>query len=253
MLLQAKDTSTSSQPTSVEAMQWDRFTDFFKAKWKRGQHIALLGPTGTGKTTLACGILPMRKYVMALDPKGGDSTLEKLKRKGFIRCETWPIPREGRKRIEEGKPLRLIMGPQIVKRADIPRQRGVLQAALDGAFDEGNWTVYVDELQVLADRRMLQLGSSIERNMIAARDRGVSMVTSFQRPAHVPRAAADQATWLFLWHTRDVDSVNRIAEMAGRPKPEIRGAIGALQKHNALVISRDPSQPLIIVRPPMVG
>lgn len=234
-------------------MQWDRFLDYFKAKWKRGQHIALLGPTGTGKTTLACGILPLRKYVMALDPKGGDQTLEKLKRKGFIRCETWPIPREGRKRIEEGKPLRLIMGPKIESRKDIPKQRAVLQAALDGAYDEGNWTVYVDELQVLADRRMLQLGNSIERNMIAARDRGVSMVVSFQRPANVPRAASDQATWLFLWHTRDVDSVNRIAEMAGRPKPEIRGAMSALQKHNTLLISRDPTQPIIIIRAPMMG
>src|ERR1700727_3046512 len=43
--------------------------------WQPGEHMALDGPTGEGKTTHAVGILGLRKYVLALDPKGEDETL----------------------------------------------------------------------------------------------------------------------------------------------------------------------------------
>lgn len=234
----------------VEAMSWKNFQDWFRKAWEPGQHVALVGPTGMGKTTLACGILPLRKYVLAIDPKSGDSTLATLKRYGFERCASWPPPRELRRRIEKGEPARLIVGPVVRNKDDLPKQKSTFAAALDGAFDEGGWTVYVDELQLMADRRMLGLTTSIERILIAARDRGVSMVTSFQRPANVPRAAADQSTWLAVWATRDVDVVNRLAEMVGRPKNEIRGAVSGLEKYSVLLFSRVPTDPIRVIRPP---
>lgn len=236
----------------VEALKWKDFQEFFRAAWKPGDHIALVGPTGTGKTTLACGILPLRKYVLAIDPKSGDSTLASLKRYGFERCANWPPPREVRKRIANGEPARLIVGPVVRNKDDLPKQKAVFSAALDGAFDEGGWTVYCDELQLLADRRMIGLTTSVERILIAARDRGVSMVTSFQRPANVPRSAADQSSWLAIWYTRDQDVVSRIAEMVGRPKNEIRGAVDGLEKYSLLLFSRDPSEAIRVVRPPKV-
>lgn len=235
--------------SDVESMPWPTFLEWFGKAWRPGEHVALIGPTGTGKSTLACGILPLRKYVLAMDPKGGDSTLASLKSSGFRRS-MWPPSRDDRKAIAEGRPVRLIVGPVIRTKDDLPKQKLVLAAALDGAFDEGGWTVYIDELQLAADRRMLGLTNSIERNLIAARDRGVSMVTSFQRPAFVPRAASDQSAWLFTAYTRDIDVVNRLAEMAGRPKAEIRGAIAGLERYSFLLFSRNPSEPIRVLRPP---
>lgn len=212
--------------------------------------MALIGPTDAGKSTFAVGILPLRQWVLACDPKGGDSTLAKLAGAGFVRIESWPPPKEIRRDIEEGKPARLIVGPVVQGRADLPKLRDAIAGALDGAFDSGGWTVYVDELQIAADQRMMRLGASIERNLIAARDKGVSMVTSYQRPSNVPRAASEMSKWLALWYTRDVDTVNRLAEMTGRPKPEIRGAMRGLGDKAILLFSQNPRDPIVVTRAP---
>lgn len=233
-------------------LSWGKFLPWFAKRWKPGQHIACIGPTGVGKSTFAVGVLPLRKWVLACDPKGGDTTLSALERNGFQRITAWPPPKAIQREIEEGKPARLIVGPVVESRADLPKLRAAIAGALDGAFDQGGWTVYVDELQIAADPRMMRLGASIERNLIAARDKGVSMVTSYQRPSNVPRAASEMSTYLVLWYTRDVDTVNRLAEMTGRAKAEIRGAIRGLgtADNAVLIFSQNPSEPIVATRAP---
>lgn len=235
---------------TVRGIEWDAFRKEFAERWEPGEHLALIGPTGEGKTTFAAQILPSRKYVLALDPKGGDSTLSTLESRGFERITSWPPPRAIRRRIEQGEPARLVVGQRIRSREDRPKLRELLAKTIDGAFTDGGWTLYIDELQVSADRRLMNLGPMIEENLIAGRDRGVSVVTSYQRPANVPRAASEMSTWLAVWYTRDVDVVDRLAQMSGRPKPEIRGAIGALEPYCVLLVNRRPREPMIVTRPP---
>jgi hypothetical protein len=234
---------------NVIGMPWDEFQEHFRKQWKPGQHVALIGPTGTGKSTLMVGILPMRKYVMALDPKGGDSTLSKLESYGFIHSE-WPPNKKVRKDIEDGKPARLIIGGKLKTADELPKLRAQLARALTDSFNERGWTVYLDELQIAADRRMMNLMTPIERNLIAARDRKVSMVGSFQRPAYVPRAASEMSTWFVVFYTRDRDVVRRIAEMAGRPTEEVRGMVEGLPEFCVLLFSRNPRDPVIVTSAP---
>jgi hypothetical protein len=96
----------------------------------------------------------------------------------------------------------------------------------------------------------MNLGPMIEENLIAGRDRRVSVVASYQRPANVPRAASEMATWLAVWYTRDAEVVDRLAQMTGRPKAEIRGAIGELEPFSVLLVNRRPREPMIVTRPP---
>jgi len=227
------------------ALEFAEFIERFNAAWEPGQHIALVGPTGVGKTTFAAHLLPRRKYVLALDPKGGDSTLATLEKKGFVRIKSWPPPKKIMRAIEEGEPARLIVSHPWRTKEDKPKLIALLERAIQGAFEMGGWTLYVDELQLAADRRMGGLSEAIEQNLIAARDRKVSVVTSFQRPANVPRTASDQSTYLVVWYTRDRDVVARLSEMMGRDRAEIKGAVNALDRHCILVASNNPHDPIL--------
>jgi len=236
----------------IIGMPWKQFIADFAARWEPGQHVALIGPTGKGKTTLAAQLVRTRKYVIAADVKGGDSSLGRFTQFGFQHVSEWPLPRQVREDIANGEPARLIVGMPLRTAADRPKLKALLQKTFGGVFEQGGWTLYIDELQLACDRRLMGLGPLVEENLIAARDRGVSVVSSFQQPAWVPRTASNQATHLFIWHTRDTDVVNRLAEMMGRPKQEVRQIMAGLAStpFGVLVTSADPSAPMLVTRPP---
>jgi len=242
--------TTGSSDLQVEGMRWEEFLEFFKKRWRLGQHVALVGPTGGGKTIYVTNILPLRKYVIALDAKGGDESLEQLTKFGF-EYSNWPLSNKQWKEIEDGKPMRIIVGAGIQRLEDLPILKQEIATALRDAYNTKRWTVYIDELQIVADRRLMDLSKNVEVNLIAARNRGVSIVSSFQRPANVPRSASEMSTWFIIFYTRDKDTVDRLAEMAGRPNAEIRGMIKGLPEFHTLIFSRNPREPVIVTKAPM--
>lgn len=234
----------------VEPLAWSDFRDWFGTVWRPGEHVAVIAPTGAGKTTFVSPLLNDRRYVLALDPKGGDSTLSGL---GFPRLTTWPGDKKMSSMIDEneknGEPSRYIVGGKARTLAEQGQLRDTLKGALDSAWSMGGWTVYADELQILTDRRMMNLQSECDRMLVAARDRGVSFVSSYQAPAWVTPHASRQATWVAVSYTRDAAVVDRLAEILGRPKPEIRGALQGLDRFSWLVVGRDPREPYRVTIP----
>ena len=237
----------------VISQGWDEFAPWFAQRWEPGQHVAVVAPTGAGKTGLIVALLRLRRWVAAVDAKGGDKTLRTLTKHGYKRVIKWPPPRrELDDKLEERQPVRLIVGYDRPTREQLPKHRQVIADCLGYAFDAGGWTVALDELQMTADRRLMGLGAQIETLLILARDRGVSVVSAYQRPANVPPSASEMSTWFVVGYTRDADTVATLGAEAGQSRAAMRGAVKALgsQPHALLVFSRSPYDPIIVTRAP---
>lgn len=234
----------------VIGVPWEVFLSWLKDNWLPGQHFAIVGPTGEGKTTLAVGILGLRKWVLALDPKGEDDTLSAS---GYTRITKLPLPRRIRNDIAEGKPARLIIGGASRTEGEQRALRELMRQAIEMVRGQGGWTIYADEFQILADMRMFNLGKPIETLLISARKNRTSVVTAYQAPAWVPRAATRQATAVALLPTRDRAMIKSVAESMGRPWHELEAAIDVVPQYYILIIPKSIHAPIILVHPPKVG
>lgn len=229
-----------------------------------GQHMALIGPTGCAKSTHGVGVLSAcRKYVLALDPKGQDETLEasgytrvrELPRHGWRSLlgddqKTW---REIRKRIEDGGDARVIVGGgSRTDDEDLALQR-LMREAISYSRHAGGWTLYIDEFELLSSQRMFKLGPMIERMLITARRDKTSVVTTFQAPAWVSKHATRQARKAVLW-PQDGDMVKAIAQSMGWDWRPVAEAVDQLPEWHSLTIGRGKlSGPMVITSAPKLA
>jgi hypothetical protein len=249
----------------VVGLPWEKFRAYMAWAWKPGQHIALIGPTGEGKTTFAAGILADRKWVLALDPKGEDETLTAS---GFRRVSTlpgqalspvwrarhWQAAREWdhiQNNIAAGYPARVIVGgPARTEQQDTANQ-DLMRRAFAYAREAGGWTVYVDEFELISSQRMFRLGPNVERMLISARREGTSVVTSFQAAAWVSKHATRQARFTAIWPTGDRQMIKNVAESMGRDWRELAQVVDELPAYHVCVIPRGRSGgPLICTSAP---
>ena len=242
--------SQKADSTKILSAPWSMFAAWFKDAWEPGQHVALVGPTGEGKTTFAVNILKQRKWVLALDPKGEDPTLQAS---GFQRIVAWPPPSKVRDGIAEGKPARLIVGGSIRTDKDKQALVALMHECVRGVRAEGGWTLYADEFQLLGDQRMYGLAKPIEEMLVSARARGTSVVAAFQAPSWVPKAATRQATYCVIWPTRDINMIKAVAESMGREWQEMVAAVRELPSYHVIVIPKSVHAPMVVTKCPRVN
>lgn len=244
--------STVDKPSKpkVVALDFPIFLRWLETNWEPGEHFALVGPTGEGKTTFAVGIMRLRQWIMALDAKGEDETLAAS---GFERITRFPLSRKIRNAVAEEKPARLIIGGPTTSHEEEKALRNLLAQAVAMVRHQGGWTLYADEFQVLADLRMFGLGKQIEQGLISARSKGTSIVTSFQAPAWVPKASTRQATLVAVWPTRDRSMVKSVAESMGRDWQELLAVIEEMPPYHCVVIPKSIHDPYIITHAPKVN
>lgn len=232
--------------------------------WQPGEHWALIGPTGCAKTTHAVGILGIRKFVLALDPKGEDETLSAS---GYVRVRS--LPRTGwrgaadrisggedqrawdrlHKRIEDGHDARVLIGGGSKTDAQDIRLQQLMRDAITYSRHSGGWTLYVDEFELLSSQRMFKLGPLIERMLITARRDRTSVITAFQAPAWVSKHATRQARRAVVW-PQDGDMVKNIARGMGRDWRPVAAAVDELPEFHTLTIPRGKHHPMVITMAP---
>lgn len=212
----------------VDQISWEDFLGHV-FNWDQGEHVTLIGPTGQGKTTLARHILPRRNYVVNFVTKKTDPLIQEFKRDGYKVMKSWgDTPHHTAPRV--------LLQPPFVKTEPRERvQREEFSLALDRAFDEESWTVYLDEvLYITGD---LGLERKVKRLWHQGRSLGVSVVAGTQRPAMVPLLAYSQATHLFFWRNTDETDIKRLGGLGGMDNRLIREIVARLAKHEVLYLN----------------
>jgi len=185
--------------------------------WEQGQHVAIVGDTGSGKTYLEALLLRMRSYNIVLRTKDDDIRWPGFKRVRRV-DQIEILPRERQKWY--------ILDPTY--RA----QAGQAHRLVARVWAEGGWTVTFDELFYLENR--LGATSGIEMLLTQGRSNGITVVCGMQRPSRVSRFALSQCTHLFAFASEGRD----VATLAEAFTPKLKEIVPNLREYQFAYFNR---------------
>lgn len=219
----------AQESPAVPSLAWAEFLAQFR--WEQGEHVSFVGPTKSGKTTLALALLPLRRNVAVLGTKPRDATLAQLANGGgYRRMPDWtPRPHE----------RRVLLWPRLTRAMDWRSARPIYEHALASIYEEGGWCVYVDEARVICDERRPFLGLAPYLRLLWTQGRslGLSIVAGTQRPAWVPPEMFDQAEHVFFFQDADSDNLRKLGGLGGLDARTIREAVPNLNRHELLYVN----------------
>jgi hypothetical protein len=220
---------SESGPIVYEFVEWDTLINHLYGTWKQGEHFAIVGPTGAGKTTFESRILPIRKYVVIFVTKIYDDTLTG-DFPGFERIEKWP-PKSHQDKV--------LLWPRLSRKETIRdiiiKQRRVFQSALDRIFKDRHWTVVFDEQHYMC--QVLKLEPENAMYLHQGRSSGLTVVNGTQRPAWVPVVTYSSASHAAIWNTNYRDDLKRLSDLGGLNSRELENNIQRLGKHEFIYVN----------------
>lgn len=230
------DSRNSALSTQVPRIPWDRFYKIFDPT--PGEHLAVFGATGQGKTALLTRLLPKFPFVAAFATKPADNTMEALiDVHNYIRLARWT-------RLNPIDHPRRVIWPDASRLDSVELQTEVFGRALDMIFREGGrpknhpvgWAVAIDELWYITN--MLGLGKQIKLFLLQARSLGHSLAVATQRPSQVPLEVYSQSTHLFFFQDSDKSNLDRLAEINARAAASLmRMTIANLEEYQVLYVN----------------
>ena len=242
-LVSLSDRRLARVATDAPRVPWaDFYRDVFR--WEHGEHVAMIGPTGQGKTTLLMSILPLHPFAVVFATKPRDKSMAMFQRAGFEVIDRWRSidPRQMPKRI---------LWPDATRLDSAKTQREVFGDAMARIYREGAWTVSVDELWYFTNE--LKLGHAIKTYLLQARSLDISFVGSTQSPAWVPTEIYAQSTHLFFWRNNDARAQRRLGEINSIDSDVVRAVVGNLESHQFLYINTRTGQMLRSRCPAITG
>jgi hypothetical protein len=218
--------------------------EFFGERWRyrSGEHVTLLGPTGSGKTHLLGDLAKHtaskanRAILLAVKPR--DDTVDAIaKRLNLAVTHDWP-PSRGQRIIHDDKPgwvvwPRFSFDPARDRRKVHEIHRRVL---LD-SYRRGNRLLIVDEAYLLTN--IYDLEDELVELWTSGRSMGAAVWGATQRPAYVPLWMYDQADHLFLANEPDARARQRYDEIGGIDRHLVENLVMNLDEHEFLYIRRD--------------
>jgi energy-coupling factor transporter ATP-binding protein EcfA2 len=196
-------------------LQRGEFLEEFEHRYRPGQHVILLGPTGRGKTTmigqmLTAGTMPKTDGLITVQ-NGPDPALAHLGKPTKSWPPTIPVPFL----MYDEKPL--MRRYQALPRK--PEHFGIVRRQtariLRWMFAREGWTLVLPDLQLVTDPGMMGLGKEVDQLIITLRKRRSSVWMDAQAPRWIPRSSNDQTSHILIWKYRDIATIRRLREVAG--------------------------------------
>lgn len=223
-------------------VDYDTWLTTFRREYKQGEHISVIGTTGTGKTILETEILKLRQHVVLIATKPEDKSLDRLERHGYVRVKAFPKnPPEDIDRYLLWTPGAGSMAP-----AAQLRDHAIIKDALTRIFEgpkggkPGRWAVCIDEARYVADPGFLGLDREIKHILIQGRSLKISFTLGFQRPSWVPAEAYDQVSYLFIAQDNDRRNVQRFREIGGVDGETVAATVKKLKQYEWCFIDARP-------------
>lgn len=213
--------------TEAPRVEWSLFLRE-ELRWLPGEHFALIGPTGQGKTTMELNLLPLHPYVTVFATKPRDETMDHLLHSGYVKFERWHS-------VDPKQFPRRVLWPNAKSIDSTDTQSAVFHHAFGAIYREGGWTVALDELWYI--NNILKLGMDVKQYLLQARSLGISLLAATQRPAWIPLEVYDQSTHLMFWRDNDETNLNRISGIGWRSANLIRELVSGLERFQVLYIN----------------
>lgn len=218
--------------------------------YRAGEHVAFIGPTQDGKTTLAFQLLEttakptLPATVLVMKPRDPVPAAW-TRHLGYVETPTWP-PRP--RRPWESRPGGYTLWPKhsFNVEEDNAHLSREFERAIRDSYAKGNCILFADEVYgILAEL------DGLEDDLIAMWSRGGGMGTglwaSTQRPAGsaghgVPGFMYSNSQHLFLGRDPDARSRQRYGEIGGTDPKLLAAATLALRKYEFIYVNKGDAQ-----------
>lgn len=186
--------------------------------WLQGEHVAIVGDTGSGKSYLESKLIRARGYIIVLKTKPDDDDGTKFR--GFRKVRTL----SGIRPTHDWYLLEPKTEPPGAERAE-------LQAALSLGYKEEGWTLCADELYYLS---LLKLDYDINKVLTQGRSKHVTFVGCAQRQQWISRFFLSQSTHCFFFRCEGRD----IVDLARATSPRIAPLFEQLRRFEFVYFNR---------------